>query len=178
MKGLFIPGQKMPECCDNCIANNDNWKCNVIEEYFDYDDMHEKRFDECPMIEVDADDLISKKEVLAEYDQKHVGPPGGARKIIAEATSPMLRRAAEVIHDAIDRTSFAEDAYPGIRETLHKAVNEYTDQQLLIRAVGAEIEEEYKKAVEKVYISKPLAYALHEVWKKHDSQDQKRNEKG
>lgn len=30
-------------------------------------------------------DLISRAWVLAEYDRQHKGPPGGARKIIAEA---------------------------------------------------------------------------------------------
>ena len=30
-------------------------------------------------------DLISRAWVLAEYDRQHQGPPGGARKIIAEA---------------------------------------------------------------------------------------------
>lgn len=33
------------------------------------------------------DDCISRKWCLAEYDRQHVGPPGGARKIIAEAPS-------------------------------------------------------------------------------------------
>jgi len=31
------------------------------------------------------DDLISRAYVLAEYDRQHQGPPGGARKIMAEA---------------------------------------------------------------------------------------------
>ena len=30
-------------------------------------------------------DLISRSTLLAEYDRVHVGPPGGARKLIAEA---------------------------------------------------------------------------------------------
>ncbi len=30
-------------------------------------------------------DLISRKALLAEYDRVHVGPPGGARKLIREA---------------------------------------------------------------------------------------------
>ena len=32
-----------------------------------------------------ASDLISRSAVLAEYDRVHVGKPGGARKLIAEA---------------------------------------------------------------------------------------------
>lgn len=31
------------------------------------------------------DDLISRVWVLAEYDRRHKGPPGGARKIMEEA---------------------------------------------------------------------------------------------
>ena len=30
------------------------------------------------------DDLISRKALLAEYDRVHIGPPGGARKLIEE----------------------------------------------------------------------------------------------
>ena len=33
------------------------------------------------------DDLISRTWLLAEYDKRHKGPPGGARKLIEEATS-------------------------------------------------------------------------------------------
>ena len=30
-------------------------------------------------------DLISRKALLAEYDRVHIGPPGGARKLIEDA---------------------------------------------------------------------------------------------
>ena len=30
-------------------------------------------------------DLVSRAALLAEYDKRHVGPPGGARKLIEEA---------------------------------------------------------------------------------------------
>lgn len=33
------------------------------------------------------DDLISRTWLLAEYDKRHKGPPGGARKLIEEAPS-------------------------------------------------------------------------------------------
>lgn len=33
------------------------------------------------------DDLISRKALLEAYDKVHQGPPGGARKLIAEAPS-------------------------------------------------------------------------------------------
>lgn len=31
------------------------------------------------------DDLISRKALIAEYDRVHIGPPGGARKLMEEA---------------------------------------------------------------------------------------------
>ena len=55
MKGLFLPGFKMPKCCETCIANDDDWKCNVLDRIFDYDAMTEKRFDDCPLIEAEVD---------------------------------------------------------------------------------------------------------------------------
>ena len=81
--------------------------------------------------------------------------------------------AAQIIHDAIDNTTFAEDAYPGIKEQLHRSVEEWEKLQ----PVFTEIAEEYKKACEISYINEPLAYALHEVWKKHDRRDTNRNDK-
>lgn len=32
-----------------------------------------------------ANDLISRKALIAEYDRVHIGPPGGARKLIEDA---------------------------------------------------------------------------------------------
>ena len=54
MKGLFLPGFLMPKCCETCIANDDDWKCNVLDRIFDYEEMAEKRFDDCPLIEVEV----------------------------------------------------------------------------------------------------------------------------
>ena len=31
------------------------------------------------------DDLISRKALIAEYDRVHIGPPGGARKLMEDA---------------------------------------------------------------------------------------------
>ena len=36
---------------------------------------------------IDTDDIVSRKGLLEEYDRQHVGPPGGARKIIEKAPS-------------------------------------------------------------------------------------------
>ena len=38
-----------------------------------------------------TDDYISREAVLAEYDRQHQGPPGGARKIIAEFPAADVR---------------------------------------------------------------------------------------
>ena len=32
-------------------------------------------------------DLISRKALIAEYDRVHIGPPGGARKLMEDAPS-------------------------------------------------------------------------------------------
>ena len=40
------------------------------------------------------DDTISRTWLLAEYDKRHKGPPGGARKLIEEAPSAQ----PEIIH--------------------------------------------------------------------------------
>ena len=37
------------------------------------------------LIELPPHDLVDREELLAEYDRQHVGPPGGARKIMVEA---------------------------------------------------------------------------------------------
>lgn len=37
------------------------------------------------------DDLISRGALLAAYDKAHQGPPGGARKLIAEAPEAVVR---------------------------------------------------------------------------------------
>ena len=41
------------------------------------------------------DDLISRKALIAEYDRVHIGPPGGARKLMEDAPSV---DAVEVVH--------------------------------------------------------------------------------
>ena len=40
-------------------------------------------------------DLISRKALIAEYDRVHIGPPGGARKLMEEAPAV---DAVEVVH--------------------------------------------------------------------------------
>lgn len=91
---------------------------------------------------------------------------------ISRTGSDPSQIAAHIIHDAIDNTTFAEEEYPGIKEQLHRSVEEWEKLQ----PVFTEIAEEYKKSCEISYINKPLAHALYEVWKKHDRRDTKRNE--
>ena len=40
-------------------------------------------------------DLISRKALIAEYDRVHIGPPGGARKLMEDAPAV---DAVEVVH--------------------------------------------------------------------------------
>lgn len=49
------------------------------------------------------DDLISRTWLLAEYDKRHKGPSGGARKLIEEAPSALGTNLAEVGTDCISR---------------------------------------------------------------------------
>jgi hypothetical protein len=42
-----------------------------------------------------ASELISREALLAEYDRVHIGPPGGARKLMEEAPTV---DAVEVVH--------------------------------------------------------------------------------
>ena len=37
------------------------------------------------MIELPPHDLVDREALLAEYDRQHVGPPGGARRIMEQA---------------------------------------------------------------------------------------------
>ena len=76
----------MPKACEVCSCNDDNWRCGATGEYFDYDDMHERRRADCPLVEVPPHgDLVDRAELLAEYDRQHKGPAGGARRIMEQA---------------------------------------------------------------------------------------------
>lgn len=48
------------------------------------------------------DDLISRKALIAEYDRVHVGPPGGARKLMEDAPSAKLTITLNDLLDLID----------------------------------------------------------------------------
>lgn len=53
-------------------------------------------------------DYISREYLLGEYDRQHQGPPGGARKIIAEAPAADV---VEVVHAR--PVKFYNDAWSG-----------------------------------------------------------------
>ena len=57
------------------------------------------------------DDLISRAWLLAEYDKRHKGPPGGARKLIEEAPSAHGTNLAEVGTDLISRQAAIDDIW-------------------------------------------------------------------
>lgn len=95
-KVVITKSIKMPACCDVCLFSD--WsnlhqtaacKLQAWEPCFcDHSrEFKHKRADFCPLIEVDADDIVSRKGLLEEYDRQHVGPPGGARKIIEKVPS-------------------------------------------------------------------------------------------
>ena len=52
-------------------------------------DSDKERLPNCPLIEVPTPhgDLVDREKLLAEYDRQHVGPLGGARKIMEQATA-------------------------------------------------------------------------------------------
>lgn len=52
------------------------------------------------------DELIFKQVLLAEYDKHHVGPPGGARKLIEEAPAV---DAVPVVHGRWDRSGYCSE---------------------------------------------------------------------
>lgn len=48
------------------------------------------------------EDLISRAWHLAEYDKRHKGPPGGARKLIEEAPSAQPETAKRIVGKSRD----------------------------------------------------------------------------
>ena len=86
MSGVYIPGMEMPtscwlcnfQSCGDCTLNNYKVVDNCIIE--------DRRDEDCPLIPVpDHGRLIDAGFLLSEYDKIHVGKPGGARLLIANA---------------------------------------------------------------------------------------------
>lgn len=53
---------------------------------------------------IDTDDIVSRKGLLEEYDRQHVGPPGGARKIIEKAPSAIEGEKADAQSIYLEKT--------------------------------------------------------------------------
>ena len=62
--------------------------------------------------------LIERERLLAEYDKAHVGPPGGARKLIEEApeVKPSVVAEIKIDNDALQR--MVDEAVEQIRAEL------------------------------------------------------------
>ena len=67
------------------------------------------------------------------------------------------------------------EAVGEVRDDMVKRIRHLPSAQPDIPPYVAEIEAEYKKAVSMPYVNKPLAYALFQVWKKHDREEVSRN---
>ena len=79
----------MPKACRDCPLQIGGM-CRMYsdeEKRLDDIDLTIERPDWCQLIEIPAShgDLVDREKLIAEYDRQHVGPPGGARKIMVEA---------------------------------------------------------------------------------------------
>ena len=93
---VIVRGMEMPTNCADCPLNYDQMACAVTGTRWWSDSMVIMNFDSdkermpnCPLIEVPTPhgDLVDREKLLAEYDRQHVGPLGGARKIMEHATA-------------------------------------------------------------------------------------------
>ena len=88
----------MPKTCEVCPCNDDNWRCGATKEYFDYDDMCERRRADCPLIEIKTPhgDLVDRNGLMDIYadrltavaeryspDSSECGILSGAMKLLA-----------------------------------------------------------------------------------------------
>jgi len=56
----------MPKTCEVCPCNDDNWRCGATGEYFDYDDMYERRRDDCPLVELPPHGRLIAEKTITE----------------------------------------------------------------------------------------------------------------
>ena len=82
---------EMPIACRDCRLQYSGW-CHyrIFEERrIEDENLVIERPDWCPLIEIPAShgDLVDREKLIEEYDRQHVGPPGGARKIMEQATA-------------------------------------------------------------------------------------------
>ena len=63
----------MPKTCEVCPCNDDNWRCGATKEYFDYDDMCERRRADCPLIEVPPHGRLGDLDELEKQFKRAIG---------------------------------------------------------------------------------------------------------
>lgn len=88
MSGIYIHGMEMPKSCDECPCFSEYDACDVTGswKFADEFDKGKARLPDCPLVSVPPHGrLIDADFLLAEYDKIHVGKPGGARLLIANA---------------------------------------------------------------------------------------------
>lgn len=87
--GVYIKGMEMPTSCQDCRfcngqANTDYGVCAWCDVDGKARDAYTMQ--DCTLVPVQAHGrLIDADALLTAYDDKHVGPPGGARKLIENA---------------------------------------------------------------------------------------------
>lgn len=84
MSSILIKGMEMPLNCAECPI------ADIGAEFFYCEKIElkaETRPCDCPLLEVSTPhgDLVDRDELLAEYDRRHKGPAGGARRIMEQA---------------------------------------------------------------------------------------------
>ena len=81
----YVVPRNKPERCTGpgCrFMDSGTFDCRLQDKSWE---SFEEQYQHCPLIELPPHDLVDREELLAEYDRQHVGPPGGARKIMEEA---------------------------------------------------------------------------------------------
>lgn len=84
----IVPRDKPKRCTQpKCrFMDRDTLDCRLQGKSWE---SFEEQYQHCPLNEIPKPhgDLVDRTELLAEYDRQHVGPPGGARKIMEQATA-------------------------------------------------------------------------------------------
>ena len=95
-------------------------------------------------------DLISRSALLEEYDRVHIGPPGGARKLIegAKCVREMDLRLMDAI--TVDRT---------MRRTILRLLDHY------------------ERARNSDFVRKPLAYAVYQLLREIEREETENDKK-
>lgn len=81
--GVLIKNMEMPTTCRECVIGNPKAKTCIIGK----PKMNTKCRDDCLLVEIPTPhgDLVDRDALIIEYDSRHKGPAGGARKIMVDA---------------------------------------------------------------------------------------------